>query len=460
MHIPASIFRCPQLLAAIPLAAAIMLSACSGSSSSDSSTTTNVTPLLTLGGTAPLIIGHRGLPGLYPEETLPAYQGAVDAGADSLEEDLHLTKDCVLVARHNPWLSDNTNIADIAATNPTVAARKRTTAGVMVNVSYDYKTIGGPAQYLSDRIDPTDPKSVLKPLVVDGEDHTNDWSITDFTVAELKAWIGGTTYDARDLRPTALNGQYPILTMQEIIDFAKAKSALTGRTISVYPETKNPVWNNAQGIANGCDANNTGHPFEDAVVKLIKDNGLNSKTAAIFVQSFDPASLKYMRSIGLATKAVQLIDGNDVDYKTGAMIYMQSDYWNFVDGRPYSWTINGDGRYFDAMLTPAGLAEIKTYADGIGPWKPQVMKLSGASGTFAGVSSAVPTSLIADAHKAGLFVHVYTFRNEAKYLAGVFNNDPAAELLTYLRAGVDGVFTDFSNTAVPTRAAYLKETGR
>ena len=192
----------------------------------------------------------------------------------------------------------------------------------------------------------------------------------------------------------------------------------------------------------------------------MKDNNLNNKTAPIFVQSFDPASLKYLRSIGLAATAVQLIDGNDVDYKTGAMIYQQPDAYNFVDGRPYSWTLGGDGRYFDAMLSPAGLAEIKTYADAIGPWKPQVMTLSGPTGTFAGVNSAVPTRLIADAHQAGLLVHVYTFRNEARYLAGVFNGDPAAELLAYFRAGVDGVFTDFSNTAVPTRAAYLKETGR
>jgi glycerophosphoryl diester phosphodiesterase len=440
------------LYKATQLVAVAALSACGGGN--------DPTPLLTLDGAVPLIIAHRGLPGLYPEETLPAYEGAVDAGADSLEEDLHLTKDCVLVARHNPWLSDNTNIAEIAKTNPTVAARKRTVPGVLVNVTYNVATYGGPAQYLSDRTDPADPKSVLKSLVVDGEDHTGDWSITDFTVDELKQWLGGTTYDAAALRPNGLNGQYPVLTMQEIIDLAKAKSALTGRTISVYPETKNPIWNNAQAIANGCDKTGSGHPFEDAVVKLLNDNNLNTQSAPIFVQSFDPASLKYMRSTGLKAKAVQLIDGNDVDYKTGAMIYVQPDYWNFVDGRPYSWTVNGDGRFFDVMLTPAGLADIKTYADGIGPWKPQVMKLTGPTGTFAGVNSALPTRLLTDAHKAGLFVHVYTFRNEAKYLAGVFNGDPAAELLAYLKAGVDGVFTDFSNTAVPTRAAYLKETGR
>ena len=427
-------------------------------------------PLQTLDGSAPLVIGHRGLPGLFPEETLPAYEGAADAGADSLEEDLHMTKDCVLVARHNPWLSDNTNIAAIAQTNPTVAARKRTTVGVMVNVGYDVAVYGGPAQYLSDRIDPADPKSVLKALVVDGEDHTGDWSITDFTVDELKQWIGGTTYDARDQRPTALNGQYPILTMQEIIDVAKAKSVTTGRTLTVYPEAKNPVWNDAQAIANGCGSGV--HPYLDAFVKLIVNNGMNSKTAPIFVQSFDPAALKYMRSIGLKTRVVQLVDGNDTDYRTGNMIYQTNDVYNFVDGRPYSWTLAGDPRYFGTMLTPAGLAEIKTYADGIGPWKPQVMRLTVAPypatnadgtpyvGKLADVNTIAPTSLIADAHAAGLFVHTYTFRNEAKYLASAYKGDPAQEYLAFFRAGIDGVFTDFANTGFAARKTYLTETGR
>jgi glycerophosphoryl diester phosphodiesterase len=439
----------------------LALTACGGSN--------GPAPFLTLDGKQPLVIGHRGLPGLFPEETQPSYEAAADAGADSLEEDLHLTKDCVLVARHNPWLSDNTNITMVAATNAAVAARKRTVPGVLVNVKYDLAKFGGPAQYLSDLTNPADPKSVLKSLVVDGEDHTGDWAITDFTVAELKQWIGGTTYDARTERPTALNGKYPVLTMQEIIDIAKAKSAATGRTITVYPETKNPVWNNAQAIANGCGTGK--HPFEDALIKLLKDNNMNSKTAPVFVQSFDPDSLKYMRSAGLNTRAVQLIDGNDVNYANGSMIYASNDVWNFVDGRPYSWTVAGDGRFFDTMMTSAGLAEIKTYADGIGPWKPQVMtskmlplKTTNADGSaytpsLSDVNSVTPTGLISDAHKAGLFVHTYTFRNEKKYLAGLFNGDPAAELLLYFRAGIDGVFADFSNTAFAARATYLKETG-
>jgi len=231
----------------------------------------------------------------------------------------------------------------------------------------------------------------------------------------------------------------------------------------VYPETKNPIWNNAQAIANGCGPAGS-HPLEDALLKAMNANDLNRKDAPIFVQSFDPVSLKYLRSAGLKARAVQLVDGNAIDFKTGEMIYVTNDVYTFVDGRPYSWTLAGDPRWFGAMLTPAGLAEVKTYADGIGPWKPQVMAHTivpfKTGGTLADVNTIKPTALIADAHKAGLFVHSYTFRNEQKYLAGVFKKDPKAEYLAYFRAGIDGVFSDFANTAFAARQDYLKETGR
>lgn len=426
--------------------------------------------LPTLDGKAPLLVGHRGLPGLFPEETGPAYEAAAKAGADSLELDLHMTKDCVLVARHNPWLSDNTNIADVAKTNPEVAARKRTVPGVAVNVAWPATAESGPSTYLTDLTDPQDPKSVLKSLIVDGEDHTNDWSISDFTVAELKKWIGGTTYDARDLRPSKDNGKYPVLTFQEVIDIANAQSKATGRQISVYPESKNPYWNNAQAIANGC-AKPGSHPFEDEIIKVIEKNKLNHQDAAIYVQSFDPASLKYMRSKGLKAKVVQLIDGNDVNYRTGEMIYNTNDSSTFVSGRPYSWTLAGNPAYFGSMLTPEGLAEIKTYADGIGPWKPQLMALKVSpwkeqgkegkpySGLLTDVNSVEPTNVIRDAHQAGLFVHVFTFRDEPKYLAGLYHGDPKQEYLKFFQAGIDGVFSDFTNTAYAAREAYLKQTG-
>ena len=440
-----------------------LLSGCHNESKAD-----NAVSFRTLDGKPPLVIAHRGLPGLFPEETQPSYEKAADVGADALELDLHLTKDCVLVARHNPWLSDNTNIAAVAAANPTVAARKRTVPGRWVNVTYDVAIYGGPAQYLTDLTDPNDPKSVLKSLIVDGEDHTGDWSITDFTLAELKQWVRGTTFDARDERPTVDNGRYPVLSFQEVIDIAKAKSTSSGRTLAVYPEAKNPIWNDAQAIANGCGAAGS-HPLEDAVIKAISDNGLNSKDAPIAVQSFDPESAKYLRSAGLKTKLILLIDGNGVDYKTGAVIYATEKSSEFVSGRPYSWTIAGNGRYFGALLTPAGLADVKTYADAIGAWKPQLVSwvispfpASNAdgtpfSGTLADVNEVKPTSLIKDAHAAGLFVYGFTFRDETRYLPGAYKGDSKAELIQLFEAGLDGAFTDFANTGVEARRRFLEQ---
>jgi glycerophosphoryl diester phosphodiesterase len=422
-------------------------------------------PFLTIDGKQPLVIGHRGVPGLVPEETEASYELAAALGTDSLEEDLHLTKDCILVARHNPWLSDNTNVGEVAKTNAEVAARRRTVPGVLVKVKWPQSAPSGPTEYPTDLTDPADPKSVLKSLIVDGEDHTNDWSITDFTMAELKNWVAGTTYDAANERPKLFNGKFPILSFQDIIDIAKAKSKQTGRSISVYPETKNPTWNNTQAIANGCGAPGS-YPLEDALIKIIKDNGLNAKDAPIIVQSFEPGSLKYMRSHGLETRQVQLIDGNGVDFKAGKVLLD-----NITNSRPFDWTVAGDPRSYDAMLTAEGLAEIKTYADGIGPWKVYIVpykispwKDSNADGTptkgsTPQSSTQEATSLVADAHKLGLFVHVFTFRNEKKYLAADYHGDPSLEYLKFFRLGVDGVFSDFTHTGVAARAAYLRELG-
>jgi glycerophosphoryl diester phosphodiesterase len=126
------------------------------------------------------------------------------------------------------------------------------------------------------------------------------------------------------------------------------------------------------------------------------------------------------------------------------------------------------------MVTPAGLAEIKTYADGIGPWKPYIISVKGlrrpdgsiqdTNGDgkidYADASSMAPTTLVADAHKAGLLVHAYTFRNEARRIPADFKNDPKAEYKAFLRLGVDGVFTDFTDTALQARTEYLNTLGR
>lgn len=386
----------------ISLGSVAFLSACGSTSPAD---------LLTLDGKPALVVAHRGASGYLPEETYEAYVKAIELGADAIEPDLISTKDGVLIARHDPNLAYSTNVAS----KPEFASRKKT-------------------------------------VVVDGETQEG-WFASDFTLAEIRT-LGGISTDAE--RPQQFNGLYRIATFQEVIDLAKAAST-GGRVVSIYPETKNPSYHR-----------NIGLPLEDKLIEMIKAAGLNSKDAAIFVQSFEPSSLKYLKSKGLNTKLVQLIDADDVDLATGKLTFA-APY-----NRPYDWTVSGDKRLFSDMVTPAGLAEIKTYADGIGPWKPYIISVKaelGADGkvkdingdgkvNYADASSLPPTTLIADAHKAGLLVHAYTFRNEKRRIPADFKADPKEEYKAFFRLGLDGVFSDFADTAIAARTDYLKETGR
>ncbi len=395
----------------LALAGLATLAGCGGDDSTPAATPT-VQAFKTLAGTQPLVVAHRGASGYLPEETLEAYQMAIDMGADVIEPDLISTKDGVLIARHDPNLAYSTDVAS----HPEFADRKKTTT-------------------------------------VDGEVQTG-WFASDFTLAEIKT-LGGISTDAE--RPQQYNGLYKIATFKEIIDLAKAQSAKLSRTIAVYPETKNPSYHRELGL-----------PLEGTLISMINAAGWNSKTAPIYVQSFEPGSLKYMKENGLNTRLIQLIDADDVDLKTGQLTYA-APY-----DKPYDWAKAGDPRGFKDMVTPAGLAEIATYADGIGPWKPYIVPVKGtldANGAvkdmngdgkinYADATTQAPTTLIADAHKAGLMVHAYTFRNEKRRLAFDYKGDPQAEYLQYFRLGIDGLFSDFTDTAVAARKAYLTELGR
>jgi glycerophosphoryl diester phosphodiesterase len=382
--------------------AALLLAACAGAPTS---------ALKTLDGKPPLVAAHRGASGYIPEETIEAYVKAIELGADYIELDLISTKDGVLIARHDPNLAISTDVAK----HPEFAARKRT-------------------------------------MSVDGEVQTG-WFSSDFTLAEIKT-LGAISTDAQ--RPQEFNGQFKVPTFQEIIELAKHKSRETGRTIGIYPETKNPSHFRRLGL-----------PLEDKMLAALTEAGWNDRSAPVILQSFEPGSLKYMRSKGTTLRMVQLIDGDSVDLKTGAVTYaVPSD-------RPYDWTLAGDKRNFDVMVTPAGLAEIKTYADGIGPWKRYIVSIKGQVGpdgkvldangdakiNDADATTLAPTTLIADAHKAGLFVHAFTFRNEARRLAASYNGDPKQEYLQYYALGLDGLFSDFADTALAARAEYLRQLG-
>jgi glycerophosphoryl diester phosphodiesterase len=360
----------------------------------------------------PLVIGHRGASGYLPEHTLAGYALAIELGADYVEPDLVVTKDGVLIARHEPNIINTTNVKDL----PQFAGRKRK-------------------------------------AVVDGVEEEGFFA-SDFTLAEIKQLRAVQAFPERDAR---YNGLYEIPTFDEVLALVRRKSAETGRRIGVYPETKHPTYHQQLGL-----------PIENRLVDTLKRHGLNHRQAAVFIQSFEVANLRYLRSI-TPVRLVQLIDADSVNLDGSIALKPPYD-------RPYDFALRGDPRTFADLLTPAGLAEIRSYADGIGPWKPYLISSAGVDANGDGQADDVngdgrvdeqdrkllpPSAVVANAHRLGLVVHPFTFRNEAKRLTGDFGGEPVREVLRFYELGVDGLFTDFTDTAVTARELLkLQRAGR
>ncbi|AXK38769.1 glycerophosphodiester phosphodiesterase [Crenobacter cavernae] len=347
-----------------------------------------MSPFPTLNGTPPLVIAHRGASGYLPEHTLEAYARAAELGADYIEPDLVATRDGVLIARHEPNLTDTTNVAAY----PEFAARKKT-------------------------------------VKVDGRAEEG-WFAADFTLAEIRTLRA---VQARAERPQAFNGRFLIPTLAEILALRERLARETGREIGVYPETKHPSWHAEHGL-----------PLETRLVALLQEYGLDRPDAPVFIQSFETANLKALGAL-TPVKKVLLIDGDTV-----------TPDGRVVSGRPYDFVLSGDARRFADLMTPEGLAEIRRFADAIGPWKAYIVP---ALKTSAGDTLLAPTSLVGDAHAAGLMVHPFTFRNEASGLAADYHGDARAEYRLFYSLGVDGVFSDFSDTAVAVRDELLGAAG-
>ena len=379
--------------AALALTAALALAACGGSDSPS---------YPTLNGDTPLVIGHRGASGYRPDHTLESYKLAIDMGADFIEPDLVATKDGVLVARHEPNITGTTDVA----TRPEFASRKTT------------KNVDGVNE--------------------------EGWFVSDFTLAELKTLRAVQPLSDRD---QSYNGKFQIPTFEEVLDLAKAEGTKAGRTVGVYPETKHPTFHSKLGL-----------PLEDRLLAVLAKYGYTTKASPVIVQSFEVSNLKYLRT-KTQVRLVQLVDANDVNADGSMDLTAPYD-------KPYDFAVAGDSRTFASLLTPAGLKEIKTYADGIGPWKPYLIPSKQVDANKDGKPDDLngdgkiderdrvmmpATSVVKDAHAAGLFVHAYTFRNEAKRLASDFKGDPKAEYKLFFNLGVDGVFSDFTDTAKAAR---------
>jgi glycerophosphoryl diester phosphodiesterase len=255
---------------------------------------------------------------------------------------------------------------------------------------------------------------------IDGSRYADTWFTFDFTLAELK------TLRAKERLPlvrpqnTALNGLFEIPTLQEVIDLAKAKD------VGIYPETKHPTFYETIGFS-----------FDRPLLDTLRRNGLDRSDAEVFIQSFEVGNLGRLRR-QTRLPLIQLID---------------------AAGAPADFVAGGDPRTYDDLVTPKGLAEIATYADGIGPDKSRIV-----TGNRAGKPLGQPTTLVQDAHGAGLLVHPFTFRPENEFLADDFRvgspnspefsharGDQPAELALYYGLGVDGLFADNPDTAVAVR---------
>jgi glycerophosphoryl diester phosphodiesterase len=341
----------------------------------------------------PIVIGHRGASGYAPEHTLVAYFMAIEQGADYIEPDLVMTKDGVLVARHENEISGTTDVAS----RPEFADRRTT------------KTI-------------------------DGTEVTG-WFTEDFTLAELK------TLRAKErlpeLRPAnaRFDGMFAVPTLEEVLALVQGVNNQRRQTasdeerrhltpIGVYPETKHPTYFAGIGL-----------PMEEALVTLLERYGYHGKGAPVFIQSFEVANLKQL-AVLTDLPLVQLLNES---------------------GQPYDFVVAGDPRTYADLAQRAGLAEVATYASGIGVPKSLLIPLTpdGALGTL--------TTLVDDAHANGLIVHSFTFRAENYFLSTDFQSrtDPAAvgdlsaEVQRFLALGIDGFFTDHADIGVRARDAFM-----
>jgi len=255
--------------------------------------------------------------------------------------------------------------------------------------------------------------------VVDGAEVAG-WFTEDFTLAELRTLRAVERIPMLRQHNTLYNGRELIPTLQEIIDLAKRLSHELHREIGIYPETKHPTYFRAQNL-----------PLEPALVTTLNRNGLNTPAAPVFVQSFEVGNLQALRD-ELRVPLVQLLGGT---------------------GAPYDFVLAGDPRTYADLARPEGLRFVASYASGIGPDKNRIVPRD-ANGFLL-----PPTTLVTDAHAAGLVVHPYTFRNENNFLPADFRSDADlshygnafGEYATFFQLGIDGLFTDNPDTALEAR---------
>jgi glycerophosphoryl diester phosphodiesterase len=247
---------------------------------------------------------------------------------------------------------------------------------------------------------------------------TTGWFAEDFTLAEIKTLR--CTERMADLRPanTRFDGRFPILTIQEVIDLVRVEGRRHGRRLGIAPDVKRPTYYRSMGLS-----------VEDRFVAVLRRNGLThgNGDVAVYPQSFEPSCLQRLDRM-VRLPLVQLID---------------------EVGAPYDFVAAGDPRKFTDLVTPAGLRFVSGYADAASINKDLIIPRD-ATGHLT-----TPTTVVRDAHRAGLKVHVWRFCDENTFLPADFrigtdpagHGDFAAEYRRYLATGIDAFVSDFPDAA-------------
>jgi glycerophosphoryl diester phosphodiesterase len=377
--------RCLGPLARSVLAAWLMLTAQLGAPAQDKEQA--------MQAAVPIVIAHRGASGYIPEHTLAAYFIAVQQGADFIEPDLVMTRDGVLVARHENEIGGTTDVAS----HPQFAGRRAA-------------------------------------RVIDGQPVTG-WFTEDFTLAELK------TLRAREriprLRPgnARFDGMFEIPTLEEILALvrgldtqreaaARARGQSAPAPLGIYPETKHPSYFSALGLA-----------MEKPLVETLHRSGYREADAPVFIQSFETANLKALRAL-TRLRLVQLLDDT---------------------GQPYDFVLAGDGRTYRDLTRPEGLASIAQYADGIGANKNLILPRMpdgrlGAPTTLVHDAHANRLLVHAWTFRAENYFLPPAQQSGA---APDGRGDLAEELQAFLKTGIDGLFCDQPDLAVNARDTFV-----
>lgn len=285
----------------------------------------------------PTIFGHRGAAGYRPEHTSGGYELAAEIGADYLEPDLVATKDGQLVDRHEPDITQTTDVAS----HPEFAKLKTT------------KTVDGVT--------------------------TTGWFTNDFTLAQLETLRAKERIPLIRQHNTLYDGRYRIPTLQDDITQVAALSRRLHRRIGIVPEIKHSTFFRSVGL-----------PMEQRVLDVLHRNHLDAAhpRMPVVIQSFEVSNLRWL-------------------HRHTRIPLMQL---TSATGAPADLVARGDKRTYADITSAAGLKQVAKYATYLGPDKTEIVPLtsSGALGT--------PTRLVRDAHRVGLHITPYTFRNENNFL--------------------------------------------